>query len=421
MVHIAAAYARMRNRLGTLVCTSSIGPGATNMVTGAALATINRLPVLLLPGDVFASHAPDPVLQQLEVPWAGDVSVNDCFRPVSRYFDRISRPEQVIPAALAAMRVLTSPAETGAVTLAFPQDVQTEAFDCPEEFLAERTWHVPRAAPDARVARARGRRSSGAPSGRSSSRAAASSTRRRRRRCARSATRPGSRSARRRRARARCPTTTPRASARSARPGRSRPTASPPTPTSSIGIGTRYSDFTTASKTAFRNPAVRFVNVNVADFDAAKHSGIARRRRCPRGARAADGRCSRMVGRRRLPGGGRAPQPRVGRGGRTALLPRPRPLAGAERGDRRRQRRERAPPTSSSAPPGRCPATCTSSGGLATRRATTSSTATRAWATRSPAGSASSWRRRSGRLRPRRRRLLPDASGRARDRDPGAS
>ena len=116
------------------------------MVTGAALATVNRLPVLLLPGDVFAGHGPDPVLQQLEVPWAGDVSVNDCFRPVSRYFDRISRPEQVIPAALAAMRVLTSPAETGAVTLAFPQDVQAEAFDYPEEFFAERVWHVARPA-----------------------------------------------------------------------------------------------------------------------------------------------------------------------------------------------------------------------------------------------------------------------------------
>src|SRR5881275_2620485 len=150
MVHIAAGYARMKNRLGTLVCTTSIGPGATNMVTGAALATVNRLPVLLVPGDIFASHAPDPVLQQLEVPWAGDVSVNDCFRPVSRFFDRLSRPEQVIPAALSALRVLTNPAETGAVTLAFPQDVQAEAFDCPEEFLAERTWSVPRAVPDER-------------------------------------------------------------------------------------------------------------------------------------------------------------------------------------------------------------------------------------------------------------------------------
>src|SRR6266481_5766283 len=148
MVHTAAGYARMRNRLATLACTTSIGPGATNMVTGAAAATVNRIPVLLLPGDVFASRGPDPVLQQLEVPWAGDVSVNDAFVPVSRYFDRITRPEQIVPAALAAMRVLTSQADTGAVTLSLPQDVQTEAFDVPDAFLAERVWHIPRPMPD---------------------------------------------------------------------------------------------------------------------------------------------------------------------------------------------------------------------------------------------------------------------------------
>ena len=148
MVHIAAAHARMRDRLGTFACTSSIGPGATNMVTGAALATIDRLPVLLLPGDVFASRRADPVLQQLEVPSRGDVSVNDAFIPVSRYFDRITRPGQIVPAALAAMRVLTSQAETGAVTLSLPQDVQVEAFDVPEEFLAKRVWHIARPLPD---------------------------------------------------------------------------------------------------------------------------------------------------------------------------------------------------------------------------------------------------------------------------------
>src|SRR5438105_13397089 len=151
MVHAAVGFARMRNRLAAMACTSSIGPGATNMVTGAALATINRLPVLLLPGDVFASHVPDPVLQQLEVPWRGDVSVNDCFIPVSRYFDRVTRPEQLVPACLNAVRVLTSQADTGAVTLAMPQDVQTEAFDFPEEFLSRRVWHVRRALPDARA------------------------------------------------------------------------------------------------------------------------------------------------------------------------------------------------------------------------------------------------------------------------------
>ena len=142
MVHAAAGYARMKNRLSTLACTSSIGPGATNMVTGAALATINRLPVLLLPGDIFATRAASPVLQELEDPTSYDVSVNDAFRPVSRFWDRINRPEQLPSALLAAMRVLTDPAETGAVTLSLPQDVQAEAFDWPEELFERRVWHV---------------------------------------------------------------------------------------------------------------------------------------------------------------------------------------------------------------------------------------------------------------------------------------
>jgi 3D-(3,5/4)-trihydroxycyclohexane-1,2-dione acylhydrolase (decyclizing) len=150
MVHAAAAYARQKNRLQTLVCTTSIGPGATNMLTGTALATINRLPVLLLPGDTFATRYPDPVLQQLEAPHDGDLSVNDCFRPVSRYWDRVSRPEQLVPAALAAICVLTNQAETGAVTLALPQDVQTEAYDFPQGFFQKRVWHVTRPLADAR-------------------------------------------------------------------------------------------------------------------------------------------------------------------------------------------------------------------------------------------------------------------------------
>ena len=149
MVHTAAAFAKMSNRLRTIVCTSSIGPGATNMVTGAAGATINRLPVLLLPGDIFANRAPAPVLQQLESPQTQDVSVNDCFRPVSRYWDRIYRPEQLLTALPEAMRVLTSPAETGAVTLALPQDTQTEAFDYPESFFEQRVWTIPRQRGDA--------------------------------------------------------------------------------------------------------------------------------------------------------------------------------------------------------------------------------------------------------------------------------
>lgn len=148
MVHAAVGYARQSGRLSAHAVTTSIGPGATNLVTGAALATVNHLPVLLLPGDTFATRPADPVLQQLEVPHAGDVSVNDCLRPVSRYFDRITRPEALIPAALQAMRTLADPAETGAVTLALPQDVQAEAYDWPAEFFATRVWNVRRPAPD---------------------------------------------------------------------------------------------------------------------------------------------------------------------------------------------------------------------------------------------------------------------------------
>ena len=148
MVHTAAAYARMHNRLRTLACTTSIGPGATNMLTGAAGATINRIPVLLLPGDIFAGRRPAPVLQQLESSQSQDVSVNDCFKPVSRYWDRINRPEQLVTALPEAMRVLTSPAETGAVTLALPQDVQAEAHDYPIALFEPRAWIVPRLRPD---------------------------------------------------------------------------------------------------------------------------------------------------------------------------------------------------------------------------------------------------------------------------------
>src|SRR6266498_4067077 len=150
-VHVAAAYAKMSNRLRTFACVSSIGPGATNMVTGAALATINRLPVLLLPGDIFARRNVGPVLQQLEDARSYDVSVNDCFKPVSKFWDRINRPEQLTPSLLAAMRVLTDPAETGAVTLALPQDVQAEAFDFPEELFERRVWRVRRPPPEPSV------------------------------------------------------------------------------------------------------------------------------------------------------------------------------------------------------------------------------------------------------------------------------
>ena len=162
MVHIAAAFAKHRNRLATFACTSSIGPGALNMVTGAGVATVNRLPVLLLPSDYFANRVPDPVLQQIEHPLERDVSANDCFRPVSRFFDRVSRPEQLLASLPEAFRVLTDPAETGAVTLSLPEDVQTEAFHWPAEFFQKRVWHVRRPLPEPELIREVARRIRGA-------------------------------------------------------------------------------------------------------------------------------------------------------------------------------------------------------------------------------------------------------------------
>ena len=151
MVHSAVAYARQKDRLQTWAVTASVGPGSTNMLTGAALATINRLPVLLLPADTFATRVSAPVLQELELPSSGDVTVNDAFKPLSRYFDRVWRPEQLPAALLGAMRVLTDPVETGAATVSIPQDVQAEAHDWPESLFAERTWHVARPLPERSV------------------------------------------------------------------------------------------------------------------------------------------------------------------------------------------------------------------------------------------------------------------------------
>jgi 3D-(3,5/4)-trihydroxycyclohexane-1,2-dione acylhydrolase (decyclizing) len=273
MVHIAAAFAKQSNRLRTFACTSSIGPGATNMLTAAALATVNRLPVLLLPGDVFARRNVNPVLQQLEYPLAGDVSVNDAFRPLSRYWDRIERPEQIVPALLEAMRVLTSPAETGAVTLALPQDVQAEAADFPAALFDKRTWHIPRQPPERMMLE----------------RAVA---------LIRASTRPlivaggGVIYSEATRALATLVEQTgiPIGETQAGKgalpwdhPGNLGAVGATGTLAANriaaqadlvIGIGTRYSDFTTASKTAFQHPDVRFVNVNVAAFDAGKHGGL---------------------------------------------------------------------------------------------------------------------------------------------------
>ena len=274
MVHVASGYARQRNRLGAFACTTSIGPGATNMVTGAALATINRLPVLLLPSDTFASRRPHPVLQQLEVPHDATVSVNDCFRPVSRYFDRVERPEQLVPSALEAMRVLTDPADTGAVTLALPEDLQTEAFEMPESFLEPRAWTIWRQPPaaDALARAAELVRAARRPLIVAGGGVIYSEATDALRELVEATGIPV------------CETQAGRGALASDHPLSLGAVGATGTSAANrlardadlvIGVGTRWSDFTTASKSAFQHPDVHFVNVNVASFDAAKHSGLA--------------------------------------------------------------------------------------------------------------------------------------------------
>jgi 3D-(3,5/4)-trihydroxycyclohexane-1,2-dione acylhydrolase (decyclizing) len=273
MVHTAAAFAKTSFRLRALACTTSIGPGATNMLTGAAAATINRVPVLLLPGDIFARRNVAPVLQQLESPSTQDISVNDCFKPVSRYWDRIQRPEQLLTSLPEAMRVLTSPADTGAVTLSLPQDVQAEAFDFPEEFFRKRVWIIPRTRCDKELL----------------SQAAA---------LIRQARKPlivaggGVLYSEASRVLANfaeatgipvCETQAGKGSLPYDHPQQLGAVGVTGTPGANIaareadlviGVGTRYSDFTSASKTAFQNPAVRFISINVAEFDAYKHAAL---------------------------------------------------------------------------------------------------------------------------------------------------
>jgi len=269
MVHAAVGYARQLNRLSAQAVTTSIGPGATNLVTGAALATINRLPVLLLPGDYFATRPADPLLQQLEHPVEADVSVNDTLRPVSRYFDRITRPEMLIPSALNAMRVLADPADTGAVTLALPQDVQAEAYDWPEEFFAERVWRVRRPAPDpvelaeaVRAIRAAGRPLIVAGGGVHHSeaegalKALADATG-----IPVASTQAGKGSLRH---------DHPADLGGIGHTGTAVCDDIARTADLIIGVGTRYTDFTTASNTLFQKADVRFVNLNITAFDAHK-------------------------------------------------------------------------------------------------------------------------------------------------------
>ena len=273
MVHLAAGYARQKNRLGAYACTSSVGPGATNMVTGAALATINRLPVLLLPGDTFATRTPHPVLQQLEAPHDATLSVNDCFKPVSRYFERVERPEQLIPAALEAMRVLTDPAETGAVTLALPEDVQTEALEVPDAFLRARVWTIFRQPPAREaVARAAGLiREAKRPLIVAGGGVIYAEATRDLREFAEATGIPVSET---QAGRGALPSDHALSLGAVGATGTSAANRLAREADLVLGIGTRWSDFTTASKSAFQDPGVRFVNVNVAAFDAAKHSGL---------------------------------------------------------------------------------------------------------------------------------------------------
>jgi 3D-(3,5/4)-trihydroxycyclohexane-1,2-dione acylhydrolase (decyclizing) len=273
MVHIAAGYARQKNRLSTFACTTSVGPGATNMVTGAALATINRLPVLLLPGDTFATRTPHPVLQMLEVPHDATVSVNDCFRPVSRFYERVERPEQLIGAALEAMRVLTDPAETGAVTLAMPEDVQAEAFEVPDAFLEPRTWTIYRQPPAPEVLmraveliRAAQRPLIVAGGGVIYSEATAAL----RELVDATGIPVGETMAGRGALMSDHPLSLGALGATGGSAGNRLAREADVV----VGIGTRWSDFTTASHSAFQHPDVRFVNVNVAAFDAGKQSGL---------------------------------------------------------------------------------------------------------------------------------------------------
>ena len=273
MVHTATAFAKVSRRMRALACTSSIGPGATNMVTGAATATINRLPVLLLPGDIFARRNVAPVLQQLELPNSQDVSVNDCFKPVSRYWDRLNRPEQAVPSLGEAMRVLTSQADTGAVTLALPQDVQAEAFDYPSSFFEKRVWRVPRLRPDREAVRRAAEliRTSKAPlivagggvifsDATTALRAFVDQT--------------GIPVGESQAGKGSLPYDHPACLGAIGATGTRGANIMAREADLVIGIGTTYDDFTSASKTAFQHPNVRFININIHEMDAIRQGGF---------------------------------------------------------------------------------------------------------------------------------------------------
>ncbi len=271
MVHTAAAYAKHRNRLATFACTTSIGPGAANMITGAAGATVNRLPVLLLPSDYFANRVPDPVLQQIEHPLERDLSVSDAFRPVSRFFDRISRPEQLLASLPEAFRVLTDPADTGAVTISLPEDVQAEAHNWPIEFFEKKVWHVRRPVPEPELMREviQLLKAAKRPVIISGGGTIYSEATEELRHLVEEFGIPVTE------------TQAGKGVLNWNHPMNAGPIGSNGATSANklareadlvIAIGTRLSDFTTASKSAFQNPAVRFVAINVVPMDANKLS-----------------------------------------------------------------------------------------------------------------------------------------------------
>ena len=390
MALAAVAYAKAMNRRRMMACTTSIGPGAMNMLTAAGVAHVNRLPVLLLPGDVFANRRPDPVLQQVEDFNDATVGVTDCFRPVSRWWDRITRPEQLLTSLPRAMQVLTDPVECGPVTLALCQDVQAEAFDWPEAFFAPQvraTMRRPGADPDelARVAEMLRRAErplivagGGVLYSEATATLAAFASRHR----------------------------IPVAESQA---GKSSIAWDHPQSVGSIGVtgssaantlareadlilavGTRLQDFTTGSR-ALLPSAAKLVQLNITPFDSGKHGAVQldRRRRAHSGGADRRTRRSRRLGR--MAGTQDRPGRRVERHRRSGHGREQRRAADGRAGGWRRQPRGRRRTASWSAPPAGCRASCTSCGGPRSPTATTWNTASRAWATRSPAGSASRW------------------------------
>ncbi len=333
-VHVAAGYAKMSNRMRTFACTSSIGPGATNMITGAAVATINRLPVLFLPGDIFARRNVAPVLQQLKLPTTQDAGVNDCFKPVSRYWDRVYRPEQIITALPEAMRVLTSPSDTGAVTLALPQDVQAEAYDFPADLFRKRVWVIRRPPPDwvsleriVEAIRAHLRPLIISGGGVLYSEACQE--------LANFAAQTGIPVAETQAGKGSLAYDHLQCVGAVGATGTLAANRLAHDADLVIGIGTRYSDFTTASMTAFQNPQVCFVNINVAEFDAYKSLGD------PHGGRRAFGAggtfeiVGRLPRQRRIRGADWRPETRMGSGGGSSVSPAKPAAPCAKRGHRR--------------------------------------------------------------------------------------